>query len=89
MDFKEIKRDYQNLKKKWGYPNDMTGGFVDAEKMEMVILNPTKNNAAEYMKDVIYYGFQDRDSCYNSEQYGKVHISKCELLTELYEKYMY
>lgn len=88
MDFKDVKNDYLRLMAKWGYPNDMTGAFVDAEKMEKVVLNPTKKNAAEYMKEVIHYGFQF-GYCYYSEHYGKVSINECALLTELYEKYMY
>lgn len=87
MDFKQVKHDYQSLIAKWGYPYDMTGGFVDAEKMEKVVLNPTKKNAAEYMKDVIDYGFQDRDYCYYSEQHGKVSVFQCPLLEKLYHKY--
>ena len=38
MTFEEVKKDYQALIAKWGHPRDMTGGFVDAEQMEKVIL---------------------------------------------------
>ena len=86
MNFKEVKKDYQELKKKYGLPYDMTGGFVDAEKMEKVILNPTRQNAAQYMVDVISYGLQS-GIFYHSELVGKILINDCILLKELKEKY--
>lgn len=58
MTFEEVKADYVKLINEYGYPYDMTGGFVDSEQMEKVILNPTKTNAKQYMKNVINYGFQ-------------------------------
>ena len=88
MSFEKVKKDYLDVIRKWGHPSDMTGGFVDAEAMEKVILNPTKERAASYLIDVIQYGFQDMDECYNSEEHGKVHKSTCEILTRVYERYI-
>ena len=87
MKFEEVKEDYQRLLGKYGYPSDITGGFVDAERMEKVILNPTKKNATDYMLDVISYAFQG-DEFYNSEQFGEVSIYECPLLMKMYNKYI-
>ena len=59
MTFEEVKKDYEKLMEV-GVPSDMTGGFVDAEHIEKVILNPTKTNAKKYMMDVICYGIPIR-----------------------------
>jgi len=87
MNFDKIKKDYQRLIKKYGHPEDMTGGFVDSEKMEEVILNPTKANAAQYMKLVIQYGFQWGEF-YKSEAHGDISINDCNFLRGLYEEYI-
>ena len=84
--FEEVKKDYNELISKWGHPCDMTGGFVDAEHMEKVILNPTKSNARDYLVSVIDYGFQDMEH-YRSEMHGNIKINECEILQRLFEKY--
>lgn len=86
MTFDEVKKDYLELLDKYGYPEDMTGGFVDAEHMEKVIRNPTKANAKKYMIDVIQYGFQDREN-YKSEFEGHINIKSCDFLNKIYSKY--
>ena len=40
MTFEEVKKDYLKIIAELGFPHDMTGGFVDAERMEKVIRNP-------------------------------------------------
>lgn len=86
MKFEEIKRDYIRLINDYGYPEDMTGGFVDAEKMEIVIRSPTKKNAARYMKDVIQYGFQ-MGEFWRSESQGEISIHGDDFLERCYETY--
>ena len=86
MKFEDVKKDYIKLLKEYGYPEDMTGGFVDAEKMEIVIRNPTKKNAAKYMADVIAYGFQ-LGEFWNSEEKGHIPIANDEFLFYCYETY--
>ena len=86
MTFEEVKKDYQELIGKCGVAYDMTGGFVDAEHMEKVILNPTKANAKKYMIDVINYGFQ-MGEFWNSEE-GEVSINDNETAYKMYHKYV-
>lgn len=64
----------------------MTGGFVDSEKMEKVILNPTKANAKKYMINVIQYGFQ-MGEYWNSES-GNVSINDSATVKKMYNKYV-
>jgi hypothetical protein len=86
MNFENVKKDYVRLIDDYGFPEDMTGGFVDAEKMEKVIRNPTKKNAANYMKSVIEYGFQMGDF-WNTEINGKISIHGDKFLEKCYAKY--
>jgi len=86
MKFEDVKKDYLKLIKEYGYPEDMAGGFVDAEKMEIVILNPTKKNATKYMMNVIEYGFQ-LGKFWASENKGNIPIENDEFLIECYEIY--
>lgn len=88
MTFEEVKKDYQELIAEFGHPSDMTGGFVDSEAMEKVILNSTKSNARDYMIEVIRYGFQKKNRHYNSEVSGEVNVSEYALLSQLYNKYV-
>ncbi len=87
MSFAIVKSDYHRLIKKHGHPYDMTGGFVDAEKMEYVILNPTKKNAEDYMRQVISYGFQFKAKSYRTEE-GFVDIDECPLVKYIYVTYI-
>jgi hypothetical protein len=90
MKFEDVKKDYLELMTKYGIPFDMTGGLVDSEHMEFVILNPNKTNAMNYMIKVINYGFGDgefwrhQDS---SDGFEDIPISSDEFLKEMYEKY--
>lgn len=86
MKFEDIKKDYIQLVSEYGCPEDMTGGFVDAEKMEVVIRNPTKKNAAKYMKDVIEYGFQF-GRFWRTELYGDFDVDGDEFLERCYDLY--
>ena len=88
MTFAEIKKDYIRLIKEHYYPYDMDGGFVQSEKMEKVILNPTKKGASNYMATVIAYGFQ-WGKYYRSELHGEQDIEDYPFLKYLYEKYRY
>lgn len=87
MKFEEVKKDYLLLIRKYGEPIDMTGGFVDAERMINVILNPTKENAKKYLMEVIAYGFQWGDF-YRSETNGDISINECSIVKNIYEKYI-
>lgn len=84
--YESVKKDYQKLIKKYGDPDDMTGGFVDGEKYQELLRNPSKENAMNHMIRIIQYGFQDNE-CYNSECYGRISIYDCDLCAELKEKY--
>jgi len=86
MTFEEVKKDYLKLVNKYGEPYDMTGGFVDAERMIKVILNPTKENAKRYLMEVIVYGFQFGDY-YLSETNGAIYPCDCPIVKEMHEKY--
>ncbi len=86
MTFEEVKKDYIEIIKMHGFPEDMTGGFVDAEHMEVVIRNPTKSNAKNYMLNVISYGFQWGDF-WNTED-DKVYPCDSEVVKRIYEKYI-
>jgi hypothetical protein len=86
MTFEEVKKDYVELMD-IGVPYDMTGGFVDSERMETVIRNPTKSNAKKYMIEVIYYGFQWGDY-WKTETSGDIHINDNKFINEMYEKYI-
>ena len=86
MTFQEVKKDYLELMD-IGYPYDMTGGFVDAEQMEPVILNPTKLKAKKYMISVIEYGFQFGDF-WRTELDGEISIDDNKVVNSMYEKYM-
>ena len=86
MKFEDVKNDYQMLIAKYGHPYDMTGGFVDSEAMEKVILDPSKKKAMEYMISVIQYGMQDGIN-YHGERAGRVWIESDLFLASLYEKY--
>ena len=85
--FKEVKKDYIKLIREYGYPEDMTGGFVAEEHMEVVILNPSQSNARKYMVDVIQYGFQCGEF-WNSEDNGKMSINDYIFINEMYNKYI-
>lgn len=87
--FEEVKKDYLALISTWGHPHDMTGGFIDAEQMEPVILNPSRAKARDYLLSVIQYGFQDlpHDSYY-SELHGKINVSECPTVKKIWEKYI-
>ena len=86
MTFDEVRSDFQRLNKEYGEPNDMTGGFVDAEAMIKVIYNPTKSTSMKYMKSVIYYGFQWGEYWYTETD--KFSIHEDEFLLEIYNKYI-
>lgn len=86
MKFEDVKKDYIKLIDDYGFPEDMTGGFVDAEKMEKVIRNPTKANAMRYMLDVIAYGFQ-MGEYWRSENKGEISIEGDDFLSRCYEDY--
>lgn len=88
LKFEEVKKDYLAIIKEHGRPYDMTGGFVDAEKMEVVILNPTKINAAKYMRDVIYYGFQFKQKHWRNEYGDYISIEKSDIVKRVYKKYI-
>ncbi len=87
MKFEEVKSDYIEIIRKHGFPEDMTGGFVDAGHMEVVIRNPTKLNAKKYMLSVIEYGFQ-LGKFWSTED-GKITIDECELVNRIYDKYIW
>ena len=82
--FEEVKADYEKLMDDYGTPEDMTGAFVDAERMEKVIRNPTKKNAMEYMIQVIQYGFQGGCRCWKTEFNGQIPIDGDEFLEDCY-----
>ena len=86
MKFEDVKRDYEKLVDEYGIPEDMTGAFVYAEHMEKVIRNPTKKNAARYMRDVIAFGFQGGEF-WNTEFNGQISIHGDEFLERCYDEY--
>lgn len=87
MTFEEVKYDYLSLIEKYGYPEDMTGGFVCETHMEKVILAPTKTNAKEYLIRVIRYGFQS-GAFWRSELNGDISIEYCNIVNRIYQKYI-
>lgn len=87
MKFEEVKAGYVKLMDEYGVPEDMTGGFVDAERMEEVIRNPTKKNAMKYMLAVMSYGFQRGDRCWKTEINGSIPVDGDEFLEDCYELY--
>ena len=86
MTFEEVKADYLKLIDEYGVPEDMTGGFVDAERMEVVIRNPTKTNAKKYMLDVISYGFQ-YGNFWRTEFNGDITIESDKWLQDVHDIY--
>ncbi|KKN79722.1 hypothetical protein LCGC14_0337440 [marine sediment metagenome] len=85
--FENVRKDYLKIISKCGPPADMTGGFVDSEQMEKIVLNPTKKNAMEYMKSIIQYGFQ-HGAYWNSEGKGLISTKENETVNEMYERYI-
>ena len=85
--FKEVKQDYVKLISDYGMPEDMTGGFVAEEHMEVVIRSPSQSNAKKYMIDVIKYGFQSGEF-WRSEDNGDMYISTYPFIYEMYCKYI-
>ena len=85
MNFEEVKKDYLALME-IGVPYDMTGGFVDAKLMELVIRNPTKTNAKNYMKEVIDYGFQR--GYWRTQFNGDIHLQDNKFVSKMYDKYI-
>ncbi len=86
MTFNEVKKDYIEIISIHGFPEDMTGGFVDAQHMEVVIRNPTKENAKHYMLSVIQYGFQWGQYWRTND--GEISINESEIVNKVYEKYI-
>ena len=86
MTFEEVRKDYLEIIEAHGMPEDMTGGFVDAQHMEIVIRNPTKANAKNYMISVIYYGFQ-LGEFWNAEG-GETSIYDSNIADRIYRKYI-
>lgn len=87
MTFEEVKKDYLEIFREYSEPYDMTGGFVDADYMIKVILNPTKRNAKMYLISVIQYGFQWGSYWKNAEG-DKISIDDSEIVNRLYNKYI-
>ena len=88
MKFTEVKKDYLELIREHGAPYDMTGGFVDAGEMIIVILNPTKKNAVEYLENVISYGFGFKDRHYRNVYDKYISIDECDIVKRIYDKYI-
>jgi len=88
MTFEEVKKDYLELKSKWGFPDDMTGAFVMEESLEKIMLNPSRKASKEWMISVFQYGFQNKDTKYHTEFYRNISIYECELIKRIYEKYI-
>lgn len=84
--YNQLLNDYTRIIDKYGEPEDMTGGFVDQEKFWELLKCPTKQKAADIIKQILDYGFQF-DGYYNSETDGRIDIEGCELLTEIYNRY--
>lgn len=88
LTFAEVKKDYRDIVNEHGLPYDMTGGFVAETHMEVVVMNPTKATARDYLISVIEYGFQFKEGSWRGEMSGYIDSDDCSIVKRLYDKYM-
>ncbi|MCP3924524.1 MAG: hypothetical protein GY714_18275 [Desulfobacterales bacterium] len=55
---KEIENDYYYMVRTHGEPSDLTGGFVEGDKLEDLLKKPTITTAYNIYKSLLQYGFQ-------------------------------
>ena len=58
MTYAQARADHEYLWTNYGEAEDMTGAFVEGEKYQQLLRNPTKANAARHYALQIEYWFQ-------------------------------
>ena len=85
--YDQVKRDYKIIIKELGDPEDMTGGFVDGDYFQKLLMNPSKFTATKMLLDIISFGFQ-LGEFWNSERKGHISIHDNEIALKMYNKYI-
>jgi len=83
--YEHAKKSYLYMCKKYGIPNDLTGGYVEGDKYYKLLKNPTFSNAYNDYVALIQYGFQMGEYIWWSD--NEIDLSNNLIVVEIYNEY--
>ena len=89
MSYDELYSDWKYLFKKVGYANDMTGGYDDAQDLDLLLKSPGKETAKRCLLSQIDYWFNTGIQHDNLHKGKSIHdlIEDCPKISEIAERH--